>query len=95
MGDGMKYVTYMVLFETGYLYTGCTGNLERRNRDRNRRLGLRFDVVFREAFKTREAALAREAQIKGWSRAKKEALIHSQASHLQRLSMRPRTLTYL
>lgn len=41
-------------------------------------------LVWSQAFATREEALAAERQIKGWSRAKKEALI---AGDFARLSM--------
>ncbi len=84
----MKYIAYMVLFDSGYLYTGCTGNLEHRNRDRRLRFGDGFKVVLKEAYPTREEALAREKQLKGWSRAKKEALIQGKAKELAGLAMR-------
>jgi len=84
----MRFITYMVLFEDGYLYTGCTGNSYRRNKDRRRRFGDGFRVVYREAFKTREEALERERQIKGWSRAKKEALFRDRKRELAGLAMR-------
>ena len=43
-------------------------------------------LVFAEEFPSREEALARERQVKGWSRSKKEALIKGNWSRLQRLS---------
>lgn len=84
----MKFITYMVLFEDGYLYTGSTGNLTRRNKDRKRKFGGGFRVVFREAFGTREEALAREKQLKGWKRAKKEALFEERRADLVVLAKR-------
>lgn len=84
----MKYITYMILFEDGYLYTGQTGNLHRRNNERRRKFGAGFMVVYREAFATRAEALARERQLKGWTRKKKEALIQGQTERLRGLSMR-------
>jgi putative endonuclease len=84
----MKFITYMGLFEGGYLYTGCTGNLHRRDNERRRKFGDAFKVVYREAFTTRAEALAREKQLKGWSRAKKEALIQGREKKLPGLAMR-------
>jgi predicted GIY-YIG superfamily endonuclease len=42
--------------------------------------------VWSEAFATREEALAAERQIKGWNRAKKEALIREDWREIQRLA---------
>lgn len=81
-------MTYMVLFEDGYLYTGCTGSLSRRNNERRRTFGDDFEVVYREAFRSREEALVRERQVKGWSRAKKEALIQGRLEDLRGLAKR-------
>jgi predicted GIY-YIG superfamily endonuclease len=78
----------MVLYQDGYLYTGCTGNLQRRGNDRRRRHGIGFKMVYKESFDTRERALERESQIKGWSRAKKEALYEGKTAELRRLAKR-------
>ena len=43
-------------------------------------------LVFSEAFESIGAARARELQIKGWTRAKKDALIAADRSLLKRLS---------
>lgn len=43
-------------------------------------------LVFTDEFPTRDEALARERQIKGWSRAKKEALIKGNWNRLRELS---------
>jgi predicted GIY-YIG superfamily endonuclease len=42
-------------------------------------------LVYSEAHPTRTAALARERQLKGWTRAKKEALITRNLRLLKRL----------
>lgn len=84
----MRFITYMVLYEGGYLYTGYTGGMLDRNKARRRRTGEKFKVVYREAFNTRAEALAREKQIKGWTRAKKEALIDGRKEELAGLAMR-------
>jgi len=84
----MKFFTYMILFPNGYLYTGSSGNLDQRRREHRRNVGKGAMVVFREAFDSRDEAVARERQLKGWSRAKKEALIKSNFESLEKLSQR-------
>jgi putative endonuclease len=70
-------------------YTGHTDDLEKRlyEHEQNffkcytsKRLPVR--LVYSCEFETREDALARERQIKGWSRRKKEALIAGDWSNL-------------
>jgi predicted GIY-YIG superfamily endonuclease len=77
----------------GSYYIGHTDDLEKRIRDhlsggisvytRKRRP---LQLVFSESFSTRAEALARERQVKGWSRAKKEALINGNWERLGRLA---------
>jgi len=64
------------------LYTGSTGSIETRTFQHKERIRPSFtkkyncdQLVYVEAFKTRREAEAREKQIKGWTRAKKNALI--------------------
>ena len=45
-------------------------------------------LVYSEVFDSRDDAFLRERQIKGWSRAKKDALIRGEWELLQRLSER-------
>ena len=78
----MPFWTYMLHCRGGTFYTGHTDNLDRRvnehmsgdvpgfTHDR-----LPVELVWSEEFLTRHEALAAEQQIKGWSRAKKLALI--------------------
>ena len=47
-----------------------------------------WKIVYSEQFETKGLALKRERQIKGWSRAKKEALIRGDFGELKRLSKR-------
>ena len=84
----MKFITYMILFPNGYLYTGSTGNLDQRRREHRRNVGKGATVVFKEVFESREEAVARERQLKGWSRAKKEALIAQMKPDLGLLAKR-------
>ena len=66
------------------LYTGVTNNLERRVSEHKRKLvqgftskyGIRW-LVYYETTNDVRAAIAREKQIKGWTRARKMALIES------------------
>lgn len=44
------------------------------------------ELIFAEEFYSRDEALSRERQLKGWSRAKKEALIKGNWDALRRLS---------
>jgi putative endonuclease len=83
----MSYFTYLVLFENGYLYTGSTANIFRRTREHFRGGG-RPTVIWRQRFESREEALAREKQLKGWSRAKKLALAEGRVEDLVRLAKR-------
>jgi len=44
-----------------------------------------FKLVYTEEFESRSAAMKRERQLKGWTRAKKEALIAGNLSLLKKL----------
>ena len=83
----MRFFTYLLLFENGYLYTGSTGNLARR-RLRHQHFGGKPAIIWRQIFPTRVKAYARELQIKGWSRAKKLALAKGDVDEVSRLSKR-------
>jgi len=84
---------YILRLASGALYIGSTLNLPQRMADhiagiackttRNDRPQLLFLV---EPHPTFSAARKREAQIKRWSRAKKEALMHGDAPKLRELS---------
>ena len=78
----MAFWTYMLGCADGRFYIGHTDNLELRM-GQHRQGGFcdytakrrPVALVWSEAMSTREEALAAERQLKGWSRAKKEALI--------------------
>lgn len=64
------------------LYTGMTNNLQRRlwehEQPDNNRFTWKYNcryLIYWERFQFAEAAIAREKQIKGWTRKKKEQLI--------------------
>ena len=78
------YWVYIMASKSLNLYTGVTGNLQRRVlQHRNKLLqgfSARYNItrlVYYEDFGDIFAAIRREKQIKGWLRAKKIALIES------------------
>ena len=85
----MAYKTYFVYMVTNrwknVLYTGVTNSLERRVWEHKNGSVRGFTkqyncdrLVYFEDFGEIDQAIAREKQIKGWSRAKKDALIAAQ-----------------
>ena len=79
-----QYFVYILLCADNSYYTGVTNNLERRlyehqnGADQNAYTFKRRPVkmVFYEAFPDPNQAIAFEKQVKGWRRAKKEAIIN-------------------
>ena len=96
----MVFWVYILRCADKSYYTGHTDRLEERvakhqigEIDGYTATRLPIELVFAEEFSSREEALARERQIKGWSRKKKEALIRRDWPGLVRLSrsVRPST----
>lgn len=90
----MAFWVYILKCSDDSFYTGHSDNLEKRLFEHregiistcytfNKRP---LELVFVESFNSREEALSREQQIKGWSRAKKIALINSDWDKLILLS---------
>ena len=86
MGVGLlkNYYVYIMASASRTLYTGVTSNLERRALQHRRKLlggfTARYNInrlVYYEVSGQISAAIAREKQIKSWSRKKKIALIES------------------
>jgi predicted GIY-YIG superfamily endonuclease len=78
----VAFWTYMLRCADARYYVGHTDALEPRLAQHEAGKGSDFTarrrpvaLVWSETFSTREEALAAERQVKGWSRAKKEALI--------------------
>ena len=79
----MSYVTYILECADDSFYVGCTNDLAKRLKQHNEsRWGAHYTKIRRpvilkysEAFKTLKEARRREAEIKGWRREKKLALI--------------------
>lgn len=91
----MPFYTYMVRCSDSSYYVGHTDALDERIADHNAgrlsaytRKRRPVKLVWFDEFPTREEALARERQLQGWSRAKKEALI---AGNWERLSLLSRS----
>lgn len=89
------FVLYMLRCRDGSYYVGHTDDLDKRIQEHEdgtcggytatRRP---VELVFVDEFATREDALARERQLKGWRRAKKEALIRHDWDKLKVLARR-------
>ena len=80
------YAVYILSNSAAVLYIGVTGNLDRRifaHKDRHdpKSFVSRYNLnrlVLVEIFPTARQAIAREKQLKGWTRAKKLKLIREQ-----------------
>lgn len=89
----MRFWVYMLRCADDSYYTGHTDNLEERIAEHQTgevtgytSARLPVSLVFSEEFSSREEALAREQQIKGWGRRKKEALMRGDWASLSRLA---------
>lgn len=91
----MPYFVYILRTSHNTFYIGQTNNLERRLEEHKNnkvksakyiRYFPSFDLVYRETYPTRIEAMRREKQLKGWSRAKKLALIKGNLIELKRLT---------
>jgi putative endonuclease len=90
----VRYATYILHCADDSYYTGMTNNLERRMEEHEE--GINEDsytanrkpvkLVWWQDYQYVDQAIAREKQIKGWSRAKKEALIAERREDLPLLS---------
>lgn len=92
----MSFYTYMLQCSDGSFYVGHTDNLEARLAQHEhgeiegytqRRRPVK--LVWSETFATRIEALTAERQIKGWSRAKKSALIENDWATISRKARKP------
>ncbi len=88
-----NYFIYIVRCSDGSYYTGVTSNLEVRISNHNSGIfkgytssRLPVKLVYSHQFKNVNDAIHAEKQIKGWSRAKKEALINGDFDALLMLS---------
>ncbi len=79
---------YILRCVDGTLYIGHTENLDHREKAHNDGAGAAYtasrrpvSVVYSESFASKQAAIARERQLKRWTRRKKEALIAVAQEH--------------
>jgi putative endonuclease len=89
-----SYYVYILTNKSKTLYTGVTNDLERRLYEHKNKLipgfTLKYNItrlVFFETTPNVRAAIAREKQIKGWTRTKKLALITAANRHWRDLSV--------
>ena len=78
-----KYFTYIARCADNSLYTGITNNVTAREKKHNAGSGARYTrsrrpvkIIYSEEYLTRSDAAKREAQLKGWTKIKKENLVH-------------------
>jgi len=93
MPSSSVHFVYILRCADGSIYVGQTHDVERRIAKHNEGMAAAFtarrrpvQVVYRESFPDRRAAVTRERQIKRWTRAKKEALIAGDLAALKRLA---------
>ena len=89
----MSFWAYMLHCRGGAFYVGRTDDLDRRYAEHQSGAmpgftadRLPVSLVCSKAFQTREEAVAAERRIKGWSRAKKLALIRGDWREIRRLA---------
>lgn len=89
----MTFWVYLLRCADGSYYAGHTDDLERRvgehvtgNCGGYTAMRLPVDLVWSQECPTRIEALTFERQIKGWSRAKKEALVRGDWEEVSRLA---------
>jgi predicted GIY-YIG superfamily endonuclease len=89
----MYFYTYLLLCNDGSFYAGHTDDLDARMAQHaSGALGgytakrLPVELVWSDRFLTRDEAFAVERKIKGWSRAKKQALIAGDWEMISRLA---------
>jgi predicted GIY-YIG superfamily endonuclease len=89
------FYVYVLLCSDGSLYVGSTEDLQLRLRIHNAGRGAAFaaqrrpvTLAYSEQHRSRAAARRREAQLKGWTKAKKEALVAGDRSALHELARR-------
>ncbi len=88
----MNWFVYILNCSDGSYYIGHTGDLDLRLQTHNSGLGathtaarLPVTLIYSEYHSIKQSAVQRERQLKGWSRAKKQALINGEMKFLKRL----------
>lgn len=90
--DRVKYYIYILRINRSRLYIGITDNVRRRFLEHKQSKGAKFtkhsdaiELVYTEEVESLQNAMKREKQLKGWTRAKKEALIAGNIALLKKL----------
>jgi len=89
-----QYFVYILLCSDNSYYTGVTNDLERRLSEHQNGINPNsythtrrpLKLVFHEMFPDVNQAIAFEKQVKGWTRAKKEAIIKGDWESLPRIA---------
>lgn len=90
----MPFYVYFLKDSSNQLYIGQTNNLQSREEQQLSKSsktakfikdGKEFKIVYFEAYSTRKESMNREKQLKGWTRAKKEALMKGDLPLLKKL----------
>lgn len=88
----MSWFTYILLCDQKTYYVGLTSNLQNRIKSHKDKQNIgtkefsEIKLVYYEQFKTRIESEQREKQLKGWTVAKKKALISGDLEQLKKLS---------
>lgn len=90
----MSFFVYILRSTSDKLYIGQTNNLNSREQQQVSKSskaakyikeGKEWELVYSEEYSTRLESMRREKQLKGWTRAKKEALISRDLKLLKKL----------
>jgi len=90
----MSYFVYILRTSANTLYIGQTNNLKKRLKEHQNKSSKSakyiryfdsFKLVHSEKYLTRKESMQREAQLKRWSKVKKEALITKDLLSLKKL----------
>jgi len=80
----MNYFVYILRTSSNTLYIGQTNNLEKRLEEHRLKKGAKyiryfdsFELVYSQTLPTRSEAMKREAELKKWTRARKDVLINT------------------
>jgi len=95
MSTDYSYYVYMLECQDGSYYTGITNDIERRMWEHHSGFNKEcytyerrpVELKYSEHFTDINSAIAREKQLKGWSRKKKQALFHEDWEEIKRLSI--------
>lgn len=88
----MPYFVYILRTSSNTLYIGQTNNLDERLKEHRKKTSKgakyikyfnSFELVYQEEYQTLVEAMRREKQLKGWTKAKKEALIEGNLGLLE------------